>query len=315
MKHKALSIVLTLLILVTSAIAASAGKETQLTHNERLTSGISFYGNHVYWTESSINYVHAYNLTNGKRTDIDGYATAGKTNSYGNKVVWTGDDGESIYMYDISTGNETKILPNSSFPDIYGNYVVYTNNYYSQDRQSGIYLYDLNTGNETKIAAVHGYPAIYDKKVVWSQANSNNGYDICEYDISTNQKSVITTIDCPIHESELDIYGDTVVWAESNKIYMYDIASHKKTQVTNSGNAHDPAIYGNWIVYAYNPKESFRGNIYAYEISTAKKIRITTSTRAFNPSIYGDKVVYADLRNPENPDVRDIYLYDLSCIK
>lgn len=315
MKHKALSIVLTLLILVTSAIAASAGKETQLTHNERLTSGISFYGNHVYWTENSANDVHAYNLTTRKRTDISGHAASSQINSYGNKVVWTGDDGETVYMYDISTGNETKISQDSSFPDIYGDYVVYTNNYYSQNRQSGIYLYNLNTDNETKIATVHGYPAIYDKKVIWSQANSNNGYDICEYDISTNQTSIITTIGCPIPESELDIYGDTLVWTESHKVYMYDTASHRKTQVTDRGNAYEPAIYGNWIVYTYNPKENFGGNVYAYEISTAKKIRITTSTRAFSPSIYGNKVVYADLRNPENPDARDIYLYDLSCIK
>ena len=150
-------------------------------------------------------------------------------------------------------------------------------------------------------------PAIYDTKVVWSQANSNNSYDIREYDISTNQTSTITTTSSV---SELDTYGNVIVWIESGNVYMYDSASHKKTQVTNSGNASQPAIYGKWIVYAVG--DPYQGNIYIYEISTAKKTRITTSTMAFSPSIYEDKIIYADLRNPEEPDARDIYLYNLS---
>ena len=220
MKNKALSTFLTFSILVTSAIVASAGTETQLTQDELLTQGTSIYGNHVYWTESAGNGVHAYDLTNGKRTDIDGHLAYSQINSYGNKVVWTGDDGEAVYMYDFSIGNETKISSGGSFPDIYGNYVVYINNFYQDYLNDGIYLYDLNTNNETKIATAHGYPAIYDKKVVWSQANSNNGYDLCLYDISTNQTSIITTTSSPVSESELDIYGNTTVWTESHNVYM-----------------------------------------------------------------------------------------------
>ena len=98
---------------------------------------------------------------------------------------------------------------------------------------------------------------------------------------------------------------------------MYDIASHKKTQVTNSGNAYQPAIYGNRIVYTIgDPYSGGSKDIYMYEISTARTTRITTSTRAFGPSVYGDKIVYADSRNdPETEEVRDIYLYDLSIHK
>jgi beta propeller repeat protein len=93
---------------------------------------------------------------------------------------------------------------------------------------------------------------------------------------------------------------------------MYDITARKVTQVTNSGNAIDPAIYGKWIVYTLNRPHSLGiGDIYVYEISTIKKTRITTSTNASDPSIYGDKIVYADNRNSEFPDVRDIYLYEL----
>ena len=91
---------------------------------------------------------------------------------------------------------------------------------------------------------------------------------------------------------------------------MYDMASHKTTQITDSGNAYQPAIYSNWIVYTIG--ELYSGDIYTYDISTAKTTRITTSTMAYSPSIYGDRIVYADIRNPEYPDERDIYLYDLS---
>ena len=88
---------------------ALAGTETRLTHGERLTASTAIYGNNVFWTETTVNDVHAYDLTTGKRTDISGNFAVDKINSYGNKVVWTGEDGDAVYMYDISSGNETKI--------------------------------------------------------------------------------------------------------------------------------------------------------------------------------------------------------------
>jgi PGF-pre-PGF domain-containing protein len=226
--------------------------------------------------------------------------------------VWTGDDG-SVHMYDFSTGNETKISSKGSSPDIYGNYIVYTK-YYFQDKNYGIYLYDLNTHNESKISDVQGDPAIYDKKVVWSQINNNSGYDICVYNISTNQTNTITTTNSLTFESEPDIYGNVVLWSDFGNIYTYDTTSNKKIQVTITGSAYDPAIFGNRIVYAMrDPYVEGSTDIYMYEISTAKTTRITTSNRAFSPSIYGDKIVYADCRNdPENYSIRDIYLYDLN---
>jgi beta propeller repeat protein len=151
-------------------------------------------------------------------------------------------------------------------------------------------------------------------KVVWSQANSNNGYEIREYDISTIQTRTITTTSGQILENELDIYGNIVAWREAGDIYMYDTASHKKTQVTNNGNAFQPAIYGNRIVYTLgDPSIGGNTDIYMYEISAASTTRITNSNGAFSPSIYGDKIVYADWRvYLETGEIRDIYLYDLN---
>ena len=146
MKNKVLLMFSIFFIFVASGTVASAGKETQLTNDQRLTQLTSIYGNHVLWTETTGNDVHAYNLTTGKQIDINGHGLVGKINVYGNKVVWTGDDGDAVYMYDISTGNETKITSGGRNPDIYGNYLVYTNNYYiGQDHKNdSIYLYDLN---------------------------------------------------------------------------------------------------------------------------------------------------------------------------
>lgn len=298
---------LVLFFLILGSSGASAGTETQLTHNALLTDSTAIYGNIVTWSETAGNGVHVYDIAAGKEINV-GSTGGGNVRVCGNNIIWADMDG-NISMYDVSTDNWTTISSDGDLPDIYGNYVVYTKYYYIQDNKNDdIYLYDLNTHNETKIASVHGYPAIYDKKVVWSQANSNNGYDIYKYDISTNQTSIITTADSYV--SKLDIYGNVVVWTESYKVYMYDMASHKTTQVTNTGYAYDPAIDGDRIVYTLS--ESHSSDIYMYEISTARTTRITTSTMAFSPSIYEDKIIYADLRNPENPDVRDIFLYNLS---
>ncbi len=315
MKNKSRSLFVIILISIALVAVGSAGTETQLTQGERLTQRTAIYGNYVFWTESAGNDVHAYDLTTGNRTNITGYSAGGKLNAYEDKVVWTSDS-EAVYMYDLSTGNETLIASGRRGPDIYGNYMVYTNNYYyGQDHQNdGIYLYDLNTQNETRIAAIYSFPAIYGKKVVWFQENSSSAYDIYLYDISTQATGKITTTNSSIPESKLDIFGNVVVWTESGNVYMHDIASNKTTQVTSNVSAYQPAIYGNWIVYTIgDPYSGGDKDIYMYEISAARTTRITNSTLAFNPSVYGDKIVYADCRNnPEFCEARDIYLYDLS---
>lgn len=303
------------LIFISLVTVVSAGTENQLTQDERLTQRTAIYGNYVFWTESAGNDVHAYDLTTGNRTNITGYSAGGKLNAYEDKVVWTSDS-EAVYMYDLSTGNETLIASGRRVPDIYGNYIVYTNNYYyGQDHQNdGIYLYDLNTHNETRIAVVYSFPAIHGNKIVWLQENSSNAYDINLFNISTQQTDKITTTNISIPESELDIFGNTIVWTESGSVYMHDIASNNTTQVTNNVIAYRPAIYGNWIVYTIgDPYSGGNKDIYIYEISAAMTTRITNSTHAFSPSVYGDKIVYADCRNnPEFCEARDIYLYDLS---
>jgi len=315
MKNKVRTIFVVVLISIALVTVASAGMETQLTQDERLTQRTAIYGNYVFWTENAGNDVHAYDLTTGNRTDITGNSAGGKINAYGDRVVWTGDS-ETVYMYDISTGNETLIASERRAPDIYGNYIVYTNNYYyGQDHQNdGIYLYDLDTHNESKIAAVYSFPAIYGNRVVWSQENNSSAYDIYLYNLSTQETGKIATTNSSGPEAELDIFGNAVVWTDSGNVYTHDIASNKTTQVTSNVSAYRPAIYGNLIVYIIGvPYSGSDKDIYMYEIPASRTTRITNSTHAFSPSVYGDKIVYADCRNnPKFCEVRDIYLYDLS---
>jgi beta propeller repeat protein len=80
----------------------------------------------------------------------------------------------------------------------------------------------------------------------------------------------------------------------------------QSTQITTTGSASDPQIYGEKIVYEDN--RNGKSDIYMYDLSTQQETRISTSGEAKYPAIYGDRIVYEDNRNKKS----DIYMYDLS---
>ena len=94
-----------------------------------------------------------------------------------------------------------------------------------------------------------------------------------------------------------------------------------KTQITTSGSAAFPSIYGDRIVWQdwrNGNKNDGPFNIYMYNISTHKETQITTSGSAGVPSIYGDKIVWRDWRNGYRDSLEeesDVYMYDLSTHK
>jgi len=79
-----------------------------------------------------------------------------------------------------------------------------------------------------------------------------------------------------------------------------------ETQITTSGFAANPAIYGDRIVWVDN--RSGNDDIYMYNIATSKETPVTTSGSAYSPAIYGDRIVWEDWRNGNG----DIYMYNLS---
>ena len=81
-----------------------------------------------------------------------------------------------------------------------------------------------------------------------------------------------------------------------------------ETQITNSGHAGNPAIYGDKIVFADYGGEDC--NIYTYDLSTKKETQISTSGMTHDsPAIYGDKIVWGDWGG------ESIHIYDISTQK
>lgn len=114
------------------------------------------------------------------------------------------------------------------------------------------------------------------------------------------------------------IYGNKIVWTETHNgsnIYLFDLSTKKKTQITTSGSASLPDIYNNKIVWQDTQNGMF--NIYMYDISTKKKTQITTSGTAHYPSIYGNNIIWDDGRNYDDPMnlFYDVYAYDISTKK
>jgi beta propeller repeat protein len=106
------------------------------------------------------------------------------------------------------------------------------------------------------------------------------------------------------------IYSDRVVYQDSNNgssdIYMYDLFTSDKTQITTSGSVWGhPVINGDRIVWT--DSRNGKDEVYMYDLFTSNKTQITTNGSAYNPAIYGDRIVWEN-RSNENSD---IYMYDL----
>jgi beta propeller repeat protein len=100
---------------------------------------------------------------------------------------------------------------------------------------------------------------------------------------------------------------------ESNTASTIDTATDPAevniTQITTSGSAFNPAIYGDKIVW----EDARNGNsvIYLYDLSTSNETQITASDEyTYKPVIYGNKIVYIWGSDTE-PDYF-IEMYDLS---
>jgi YVTN family beta-propeller protein/beta propeller repeat protein len=83
-----------------------------------------------------------------------------------------------------------------------------------------------------------------------------------------------------------------------------------ETQITTSGSAFSPDVYGDWIVWTDSRNGQYNYDIYMYDRSTSLETQITTNGVAVNPSIYGDRIVWSDYRNGEA--LGNIYMYDRS---
>ena len=337
MKNKILIVALALICLIGLISVVSAGKETQLTQNQRLVISTAIYDNIITWYETSGNSVNVYDLTKGRKLDIpQGYGgVAGNIPIYGSKIVWHDMD-ENITMYDVLTNKITQIATSGYDPDIYGNNIVYvksiSDSNYPYIQYYSVFLYNITTNKETQITEYgrFGYkPIVYGDKIVWSRTDwSRTGEDsktsIYLYDIPTRQVNIVSENITPSNllnaYNQLDFYGDIVVWSDmqngKSDIYMQNISTHQTTRITTSGIASNPAICNNRIVYDnfYNMSDVYVSDIYMYDISTGTTTQITKCGCAWSPSIYNNTIAYVDSHatGKYNFEGGDIYVYDLS---
>jgi len=227
----------------------------------------------------------------------------------GNTVVWQDirNGNSAIYMLDTLTKKEIHITDksNQTNPMIYGNSVVWYE--YPGINGPTIYAYDLSSHKETPtFLGDLGTPVIYGNKIV---VDSEVG--ILMYDLSSKK---ITQIYERNGWEAINpaIDGNNIVW-EGNPgedgiidIYMYDLTTHKETQISHSGTGENPAVYGNKVVWQDNRNGNYE--IYMYDLSTKKETQITSNKfDQVAPVIYGNSIVWQDNRNGN----WQIYAYDL----
>jgi beta propeller repeat protein len=109
-------------------------------------------------------------------------------------------------------------------------------------------MYDISNKKTTRITtntADQYDPAMYDKYIVW--IDTRNGYqDVYLQDLGTKKQTKITTnayASCP------GIYGNRIIWVDSNVIYTYDLKTKKTTKVLNDYAAYSLTIHGNKILF------------------------------------------------------------------
>ncbi|MDY0129278.1 MAG: PKD domain-containing protein [Methanosarcina vacuolata] len=308
--------------------------ETRITTNASGQQNPVIYGDKIVWEDDrNGNWdIYMYDLSTSTETQI----TTNESNQTdpaidGNRIIWADDRNGSmgdIYMYDLSTKKETRITKNgwALNPDIYGNKVVYQRSNGYQD--SGIFLYNLSTKSVTQIAEdsyqdddwggtehSNNLPVIYGNSIVWlvhdCTCDMGSSDTIFLYNLSTKETNdflvyagYMEGLGCP------HIYNDRIVYVryiysmslECN-IYMYNLSTHKEYQITTSGSASDPAIYGDRIVW--QDRRNGNADIYMYDLSTSRETQITTdkSDQSY-PNINGERIVWTDYRNGN----ADIYM-------
>jgi beta propeller repeat protein len=136
------------------------------------------------------------------------------------------------------------------------------------------------------------------------------------YDLDKGSKYELGIGDAPL------INDKYIVWGEDNEIYLFNILSKKKYQITNENCklSSYPSIYENKIIWSDNrhdeiPRDGIAKNdIFLYDISTSFEYRITNSlTPKSDPDIYKDKIVWDDTR--EGMFVHNIYYTKISIHK
>ncbi len=175
---------------------------------------------------------------------------------YGDKIVYQNGTVPYVYVYDIPTGEKTKIADSGNQPAIYGNRVTYQSNY-------NVFYCDISDPHPIQVSSEGraNYVAISGDKIVFENAASPA---IRMYDITTGKTTAISN-----EGRGVVINGDRIAWEMNGNIYMYNISDSQTVQITQSGYATRPAIYGDRVVWMDQRKGDGSVDIYMATVTVA----------------------------------------------
>ena len=218
----------------------STHKEIQITTNGSNQIHPDIYGDKIVWEDNrnGNRNIYMYDLSTSKETRITTNASEHyHPTIYGNTIAFERKIDEmftkDIYIYDLSTSSETRVIKGESygsyysFPDIYGNRIVYM----VEGGGDVVAMHDLSTSQDTGIAADAFSPDIYGDRIVYS--GGGTGMPIRMYNISTSTETWINT---SYAATDPAIYGNRIVWTGdhsgdnvNNDIYMFTISEEGQT--------------------------------------------------------------------------------------
>ena len=272
---------------------------------------------YIVWFDDSgsMNRIHVYNITDGSDLVIPMEISADSSvlpNIHQDIVVWQGYDGPnaSIYAYDIIKGENFPIVSDQfsspSFPDIFGDYVVWSEwRYVSSD----IFIKNLKTGEEVLLTPDtpgidDSVPSIHGNLVVW-QGTNHDDYtsDIYLLNVSSGETVIITPFTPGSSETFPCIYGDFISYQSMGTDFMTDIMLYNidtgetivLTPNTPSTNEDSAYVYGDKVVW--NGQDPLNGttDIYLHNITTGETHLLTPNsegTSRYLPSIFENRVVW-----------------------
>lgn len=166
----------------------STGETTTITSETGgLYSGVDIWGDRVVWAQVGEEGWDIYNYLISRPDlgaypliDYDGYQ--GQPAIYEDLLVYKGDGGiefeSDIYLYDISAATLKRVGTQNPYsqsdPDIYGNYIVWTD---LRNGNQDIYMYDIYNEEEIQITdneEDQRNPCIWKNRIVWEDWRNYN---------------------------------------------------------------------------------------------------------------------------------------------
>ena len=191
-------------------------------------------------------------------------------------------------------------------PDISGDTVIF----YSPDQQWITFL-NLVTGAQgaTHYQAYNHDPRIDGEWFVWCTHGRDYRYNALYVSnlARTIQKEVISY---PQGSGSRDISGNWIVYTKDSNVYLYNIVTDERRQVTKKvAERPDAAISGELVVWTEGTSEGWGLSIYDISTLTEEPRQITSSKgRMGSVALSGSQIVWEDQRNGD----WDVYSYDIS---